>query len=107
MIKASLAEVGRRQPLLRSQLARTSASTILRPNGIPFWQLHGVGLESAESPPDTLRAGMVIAYEPIFSADGQGFYMEDMILVTRTGFEILTKNLPYTAADIERVMQHR
>ena len=107
VIKASLAEVSRRQPLLRSQLARTAASTILRPNGIPFWQLHGVGLESAESPPDTLRAGMVIAYEPIFSAEGQGFYMEDMTLVTRTGFEILTRNLPYTAADIERVMQRR
>jgi len=30
-----------------------------------------------------------------------------MILVARTGFEILTKNLPYTAAEIERVMQHR
>ena len=27
-----------------------------------------------------------------------------MILVTRTGFEILTKNLPSTAAEIERVM---
>jgi len=107
VIKASVAEVGRRQPPMHSALAREAASTILRTDGIPFWQLHGIGLESAEPTPDTLRSGMVVDYEPIFSAGGQGFYMEDMILVTRTGFEILTKNLPYTAAEIERVMRHR
>lgn len=107
VIKASLAEVARRQNSLQSPLARTAASTILRSDGIPFWQLHGVGLDSAEPLPDTLRAGMVIAYEPIFSVDGQGFYMEDMILVTRAAAEILTKNLPYSAAEIERAMQRR
>jgi Xaa-Pro aminopeptidase len=40
--------------------------------------------------------------EPIFSVDGQGFYLEDMILVTPTGHEILTPGLPYTADEIER-----
>ena len=49
----------------------------------------------------------MLDYEPIFSVDGQGFYMEDMILVTRGGHEILTKNLPYTAAEIERAMRRR
>ena len=50
---------------------------------------------------------MVLDYEPIFVVDGQGFYMEDMILVTPTGYEILTKGLPSTAAEIERAMRRR
>jgi Xaa-Pro aminopeptidase len=101
VIQASVAEVARRQSSLRTALGKEAAATITRPDGIPFWQVHGIGLESAEPLPDTLRAGMVLDYEPIFSAGGQGFYMEDMILVTRTGFEILTKSLPYSAAEIE------
>jgi Xaa-Pro aminopeptidase len=33
--------------------------------------------------------------------------MEDMILVTRTGYEFLTKGLPTTAAEIEQAMRNR
>jgi Xaa-Pro aminopeptidase len=55
--------------------------------------------------PDTLRAGMTVDYEPIFVVGGQGFYMEDMILVTPTGFEILTTGLPDSATEIERAMR--
>lgn len=105
VIQASVAEAARRQSSLRTALGKEAAATITRPDGIPFWQVHGIGLESAEALSDTLRAGMVVDYEPIFSAGGQGFYMEDMILVTRTGAEILTKNLPYSAAEIERAMR--
>ena len=107
VIKASIAEVARRQASLGTALGKAAAAAITRADGIPFWQVHGIGLDTAEPLPDTLRAGMVLDYEPIFSADGQGFYMEDMILVTRSGVEILTKNLPYTAAEIERSMHSR
>ena len=107
VIRASVADVARRQPSLRTPLAKAAAATIMRPDGIPDWQLHGTGLQPADALPDTLRAGMVVDYEPIFSAGGEGFYMEDMILITRTGFEILTKNLPSTAAEIERAMRRR
>lgn len=103
--RASIAEVARRRPTLRTPLGKDAAAVITRPNGIPFWQLHGVGLDDAEAVPDTLRAGATIDYEPIFVVGGQGFYMEDMILVTPNGFEILTKGLPYTAAEIERAMR--
>jgi Xaa-Pro aminopeptidase len=74
-------------------------------DSIPYWQIHGVGLDVAESLPTVLRAGMVVDYEPIFVVDGQGFYMEDMILITPTGHEILTPGLPNTAAEIERAMR--
>jgi Xaa-Pro aminopeptidase len=107
VIQASVDEVARRRPSLRSAMAREAAAIITRPDGIPFWQLHGVGLDDAEVPPDTLRAGMVIDYEPIFVVAGQGFYMEDMILVSASGAEILTKGLPTTAREIEREMRTR
>jgi len=55
--------------------------------------------------PSVLRAGMVLDYEPIFAVGGQGFYMEDMILITPTGHEILTKGVPSSAAEIERAMR--
>jgi Xaa-Pro aminopeptidase len=33
--------------------------------------------------------------------------MEDMILVTESGHEVLTSGLPYTAAEIEAAMTRR
>lgn len=106
VVRASIAAADRRQTSLRTPLARAAAATIVRQGGIPYWQLHGIGMGAAEELPDTLRAGMVLDYEPIFVVDGQGFYMEDMVLVTPTGFEILTTGLPYSAAEIEKAM-HR
>jgi Xaa-Pro aminopeptidase len=104
VIAASVREVERRRGTLRSALAREAAAAIL--GGPPrAWQLHGVGLEAAEPLADTLRAGMVLAYEPTFTVRGQGFYLEDMLLVTPTGYELLTPGLPYTAAEVERVMR--
>ena len=99
---ASLAEVRRRQPALATPLGHKAAETLLGPDGLRWWEIHGVGLDSAEGMPEILRTGMTVDFEPIFSVDGQGFYLEDMILVTATGQEILTPGLPYTADEIER-----
>jgi Xaa-Pro aminopeptidase len=66
---------------------------------------HGVGIEIHEAPrvaagQDTkLKAGMVITIEPGVYLEGQfGIRIEDMVLVTRKGAEILT---PATKALIE------
>ncbi len=99
---ASLAEIRRLQPALATPLGRKAAGVLLAPDGFKFWEAHGVGLEPAEGMPEVLRAGMVVAFEPIFSVDGQGFYLEDMVLVTKDGHEILTPGLPYSADEIER-----
>jgi hypothetical protein len=32
------------------------------------------------------------------------FYLEDMIAITRDGYELLTPGLPYTAREIETAM---
>lgn len=102
---ASLAEVRRRQPALKTPLGRHAAEVLLGPDGLKWWGIHGVGLEGAEGAPGVLGAGMVVAFEPIFVVDGQGFYLEDMIAVTQDGHEVLTKGLPYTAEEIERAVR--
>jgi len=105
VIQASIAEAVSRRGSMRTALGRHAAALIANRDSIPYWQIHGVGLDVAEALPPVLRAGMVLDYEPIFVVDGQGFYMEDMILITPTGYEILTKGLPYSAAEIQRAMR--
>ena len=104
VFRASLAEVRRRQPALATPLGRKAAETLLGADGLRWWEIHGVGLDSAEGMPEVLRTGMTVDFEPIFSVDGQGFYLEDMILVTPTGYEVLTPGLPYSADEIERAV---
>ena len=52
-----------------------------------------------------LRPGMTINFEPIASIDGQGFYLEDMFLITKEGAELLTPGVPYTAEEVEAAMR--
>jgi Xaa-Pro aminopeptidase len=101
---AALTEVRRRAPSLTTVQGRHAAETLLGPKGTEAWELHGVGLDDAEGLPEMLRAGMVVAYELMFTVDGDGFYLEDMIAVTSNGFELLTPGLPYTAREIEAAM---
>jgi Xaa-Pro aminopeptidase len=101
---AALTEVRRRAPSLTTVQGRHAAETLLGPKGTEAWELHGVGLDDAEGLPEVLRAGMVVAYELMYTVDGDGFYLEDMIAVTTTGFELLTPGLPYAAREIEAAM---
>ena len=101
---AALGEVRRLAPSLTTAEGRRAADVLLGPKGTEPWELHGVGLDDAEGLPEVLRAGMVVAYELMFAVDGDGFYLEDMIAVTRDGHEMLTPGLPYTAREIEAAM---
>ncbi|MBI2884813.1 MAG: aminopeptidase P family protein [Candidatus Omnitrophica bacterium] len=58
---------------------------------------HGVGLEIHEPPrisprPDVLKSGMVVTVEPgLYYLDAGGIRIEDMVVVTPTGCNVLTK----------------
>ncbi len=101
---AALAAVRERQPSLKTALGKRAAETLLGPHGLDAWELHGVGLDDAEGLPDTLKAGMTVAYELMFAVDADGFYLEDMVLVEAGGPRLLTSGLPYTATEIEAAM---
>jgi Xaa-Pro aminopeptidase len=104
VIAASIREVERRKDSIKTPLGRKAVAVLLGRGGTQYWQIHGVGLEAAERIPEVLRAGMIVAFEPIFSVEGQGFYLEDMVLVTRDRYEILTTGLPYSADEIESLV---
>jgi Xaa-Pro aminopeptidase len=101
------AEFQRRRPQLRTSFGKHTAEVALSSEASRFWQMHGVGLASAEGSIDTLTVGQVLAFEPILTVDGVGLYLEDMILITPGGAEVLTKGLPYSSYEIEAAMRRR
>ena len=101
------AELERRRPHLQTAFGKRTADVALSAEATRFWQMHGVGVASAEGMINTIHVRQVLAFEPILTVDGAGLYLEDMILVTPDGAEVLTKGLPYTASEIEAVMRRR
>lgn len=66
-------------------------------------EVHDVGgLQAA-----TFEPGRIFTIEPQFRIEEErlGIRLEDMILITDTGVEILSANLPITVADIEKAMK--
>lgn len=90
----------------RSPLAKRAIEAWSDRRNVPYWQVHTTNLTPG-SVAGPLRPGATINFEPIASIDGQGYFLEDMYLVTDTGAELLTPGVPYSAAEIESAMaQH-
>ncbi len=103
--QAALAKIRMVAPSLKTAEGKRAAEILLGPNGTDAWEVHGVGLDDAEGMPAVLKAGMTVAYELMFAVNGDGFYLEDMILIEPNGYRLLTPGLPYTASEIEAVMR--
>lgn len=88
----------------KTPLARHAIESWSKKENVPYWQVHTMNL-IAGAPSGPLRAGTTIAFEPIASMDGQGFYLEDLFLINKNGAELLTPGVPYSADEIEATMQ--
>jgi Xaa-Pro aminopeptidase len=90
----------------KSALAKQAVETWSERKNVPYWQVHTMNLDAGfvDGP---LRAGMTIDFEPIASIGGQGYYLEDMFLITKDSAERLTPVVPYSADEIEAVMAGR
>jgi Xaa-Pro aminopeptidase len=88
----------------KSALAQHAIDSWADRKNVPFWQVHTTNLTEGY-PSGPLRAGTTINFEPIASVDGQGFFLEDMYVITKDGAELLTPGVPYSADEIERAMR--
>jgi Xaa-Pro aminopeptidase len=92
------------QSSAKSLLAQHAIAAWSQKDGTPFWQVHTINLVEGR-PSSPLRANTTVDFEPIASIDGQGYYLEDMYLITKTGAELLTPGVPYSAEEIESAMK--
>jgi Xaa-Pro aminopeptidase len=87
---------------LHSELARRAAVELSKPGA---WVMYTHGLDMVEIyPPKDLHTGNTVAFGPDFDVDGEGFYEEDVILITATGHQLINPPLPYSPAGIEQMM---
>jgi hypothetical protein len=63
--------------------------------------MYGHGIDLVEEVPAVFAAGNVVCWAPEFSVQGQGFYVEDTVLVTAGGHDLLNPPLPYEAQALE------
>lgn len=97
-------ELQRRRSSAKTPLAREAIDSWSDRKNLRYWQVHTMSLDAGSIGPG-LREGMVVDFEPIAAMGGQGYYLEDMYLITRDGAENLTPGVPYTAEEIEAAMK--
>jgi Xaa-Pro aminopeptidase len=98
VVNASIHYIQEHRPAVRTDLGRAAAEALVAPGP---WSMYGHGIDMVEGVPATFAAGNVVCWAPEFSVGGQGFYVEDMVLVTATGYEILNPPLPYEPEALE------
>lgn len=103
VVRAATARVQAVMPSLKSPMAKDAAASLVN-NSRQLGIRHGLGLDMADGGVRLMQAGNVICYEPGVTANGDSFFVEDTLLITKTGHEILNPPLPYLARDIERAM---
>ena len=102
VIQTSIHFVENHKDGLHSDLAKRAALELLKPG---IWIMYTHGLDMVEIYPlKELHTGNTVAFGPDFDVDGQGFYEEDVALVTAQGHQLINPPLPCSAADIEKMI---
>ncbi len=105
VLAAFRAEIQKHAGELKTEEGKNALDFLLSPTGTGSFEIHEMGLGGTEKEPAYLKEGMVVAWEPMFTINNDAYYLEDLVLITRTGYEVLTPGLPYFAADIEKLMK--
>jgi Xaa-Pro aminopeptidase len=98
VVNASMADIKDHRSALKSDLARAAADVLVtaRP-----WSMYAHGIDMVEDVPAVFAAGNVLCWAPEFSVDDEGFYMQDTVLVTASGHDLLNPPLPYEPQALE------
>jgi Xaa-Pro aminopeptidase len=100
VVNASIHYVEEHRSALKSDLGRAAADVLVSPRP---WSMYGHGIDMVEGVPSVFAAGNVLCWAPEFSIQGQGFYVEDMVLVTTGGHELINPPLPYEPQALEEL----
>jgi Xaa-Pro aminopeptidase len=95
---------------VREHVASVLKAKGLDPKGLEGEFGHGVGLSVHDVPlGGVLKEGMVFAIEPAlyYPDKAMGIRIEDTVLITRTGCEVLTAGVPKEIGDIEKLLAGR
>jgi Xaa-Pro aminopeptidase len=95
---------------VRKHVAAVMKAKGLDPRGLEGGLGHGVGLCVHDvSLGDVLKEGMVFAIEPAlyYPDKAIGIRIEDTVLITKGGCEVLTKDVPKEIEDIEKLLAGR
>jgi len=102
VIQAAIHYVETHKARLRSDLAKRAALELLKTR---IWIMYTHGIDMVEIyPPTDLHTGNTVAFGPDFDVDGQGFYEEDVVLITADGCQLINPPLPDSALGIEKIM---
>jgi Xaa-Pro aminopeptidase len=95
---------------VRDHVAAVMKAKGIDPRGLQGGFGHGVGLAVHDVPlGGVLKEGMVFAIEPAlyYPEKGLGIRVEDTVLITKTGCEVLTKGVPKEIDEIEKLLAGR
>lgn len=110
VLGAQLAGIAAVKPGATLQQVDAAARGVLKQAGLDRYFIHAtchhVGLDVHDPGPPLLAKGMTITVEPgvYIPEEGIGVRIEDMVLVTDDGAEVLSKDFPKDPAEIERLL---
>ena len=97
-------ELVRHRDSVKSALAKEAIELWSKRKNLAAFDVHTLSPNEGDAQ-EPFRAGTAIAFEPQASINGQSFYLEDNFVITRTGTELLTPGMPYTADQIETIVR--